>query len=95
MKLNALILRPSVLLGRYAIPGESVTLEFNVPVASVHFHPLGVAGDIDNNKVNTAQDVDGCYCRVPAHVNLVSPRRQKGVRFLSRDRHTSKDRDTE
>ncbi|CAM9936328.1 unnamed protein product [Ectocarpus sp. 4 AP-2014] len=35
---------------RYAFPGESVTLEFNMPVVSVHFHP-SVAGDFDNNKV--------------------------------------------
>ncbi|CAN0354554.1 unnamed protein product, partial [Ectocarpus sp. 13 AM-2016] len=35
---------------RYVIPGESVTLEFNVPVVSVHFDP-SVAGDFDNNKV--------------------------------------------
>ncbi|CAM9864758.1 unnamed protein product, partial [Ectocarpus sp. 12 AP-2014] len=44
---------------RYAIPGESVTLEFNVPVVSVHFDP-SVAGDFDNNKVTfIAEDLLG------------------------------------
>ncbi|CAN0399805.1 unnamed protein product, partial [Ectocarpus sp. 8 AP-2014] len=44
---------------RYAIPGESVALEFNVPVASVHFHP-SIAGDFDNNKLTfIAQDLLG------------------------------------
>ncbi|CAM9774507.1 unnamed protein product, partial [Ectocarpus fasciculatus] len=45
---------------RYATSGESVTLEFNVPVASVHFHPPGVAGDFDYNKVTfIAEDLLG------------------------------------